>query len=280
MKKVKGILKDSFLVLFGSVLFSLSVNMYSVPNGFVQGGLTGISIMINRIFPFVPVGTAILLMNIPLLLLSYVKLGVGFVKRTAVAIFVSTVVIDIGSLVFSPYKGDNFLACVFSGVFAGAGLSLILLSGATTGGTELIASLILKNRHDIPIGRIILIVDLVIIALSYFVYDSIETVMYACASLFVSTKVIDFVLGGAGRNKMLLTVTEKEEEVRKCIFDAVGRGVTVMRVKGGYTKKEKSLVFCVARTGEIARINRLLKAVDPMSFTVTGDVGEVLGNGF
>lgn len=276
----KGFFRDLSLLVSGSVLFSLSVNMYAVPNGFVQGGLTGVSIMINRLLPVIPVGTAIFVMNIPLLLVAFVKLGKSFVKRTAVAIPLSSAFIDIGAVVFAPYRGDNFLACVFCGVFAGAGLALIMLTGATTGGTELIANLIIKNRKGIPIGRIILIVDLIIIAASYFVYKSAETVMYAATSLFVSTRVIDFILGGAGRNKMMITVTEKPDETGKCVFDTIGRGVTVIKVRGGYTKKEKSLVFCVARAGEIARLNRLLKSIDPQSFTVTGDVGEVLGNGF
>lgn len=276
----KRFFKDLSLLVSGSVLFSLSVNVYAVPNGFVQGGLTGISIMLNRLFSVIPVGTAIFVMNIPLLIIAYMKLGREFVKKTAVAIPVSSLFIDIGAVIFAPYRGDDFLASVFCGAFAGAGLALIMLTGATTGGTEIIASLIIKNRKDIPIGRIILIVDLIIIAVSYFVYQSAETVMYAATSLFVSTRVIDFILGGAGRNKMMITVTEKPDETGSCIFKNIGRGVTVIKARGGYTKKEKSLVFCVARAGEIARINRLLKDIDPESFTVTGDVGEVLGNGF
>ena len=276
----KRFFKDLFFLLSGSVLFSISVNVYSVPNGFVQGGLTGISIMINSLFPFVPVGVGIFVMNIPLLALAYRKLGKAFVRRTAVAIFLSSAIIDSGALVLKGYKGDSFLATVFCGAFAGAGLALIMLTGATTGGTELVASLIIKNRRDIPIGRIILIADLVIIGASFFVYKNAEAVMYAAVTLFVATGVIDFILGGAGRNKMLITVTEKPEEAGRCIFDAIGRGVTVMKAKGGYTGREKSLVFCVARAGEIARVNRLLKEADPQSFTVIGDVGEVLGNGF
>lgn len=276
----KRFFKDLSLLVSGSMLFSISVNMYAVPGGFVQGGLTGISIMLGRIFPFIPVGTAIFVMNIPLLAVAYLKLGKSFVKRTAVAIPLSSFLIDAGAVIFAPYKGDDFLASVFCGVFAGAGLSLIMLTGATTGGTELIANLIIKNRKHIPIGRIILIVDLIIISASYFVYRSAETVMYAAISLFISSKVIDFILGGAGRNKMMITVTEKPDETGNCIFENIGRGVTVIKATGGYTKKEKSLVFCVARAGEIARLNRLLKEIDPYGFTVTGDVGEVLGNGF
>lgn len=280
MNKKRRAFKDICLVVFGCVLFSISVNVYSVPNGFVQGGLTGVSIMINSLFPFVPVGTAIFFMNVPLLAVAYLKLGSQFVKKTAFAIFLSTLIIDLGAVVFPPYTEDSFLACVFCGVFSGAGISIIMLSGATTGGTELIASLIVKRKKGIPIGRMILIVDLIIIAFSYFVYKKIETVMYASSALFVSSKVIDFVLGGAERNKMLITVTKKADDIGKCIFENLGRGVTVMNVKGGFTKEEKKLVFCVARSGEIARINRRLKKIDPLSFTFTADVGEVLGNGF
>lgn len=280
ISKMRRKAKDAALVIFGSLLFSVSVNMFSVPNEFVQGGLTGISIMINSLLSFIPVGTSIFVLNIPLIIIAFIKLGKRFTLKTAAAILVSTAVIDVGSLFIPAYRGDDFLACIFCGIFSGLGLALVMLSGATTGGTEIIAVLVRLKKSDVPIGRMILFVDLIIISISYLVFRNTEAVMYAVVSLFVSTKVIDFILGGAGHNKMMFIVTDQPKKTAAAVMACINRGVTVLSAVGGFTGKEKSLVFCVARASEISRVNRILPGIDKNSFTVVGDVGEVLGNGF
>ena len=280
MNRKERFFKDTVMIVLGSVLFSISVNMFSVPNNFVQGGLTGISVMLNAFLSFIPIGTGIFIMNIPLLTAAFIKLGKKFVIKTAAAILVSTSIIDIGGLFIPAYKGDSFLASLFCGAFSGTGLSLILLSGATTGGTEIVAMLLRHKNKNLPIGRLILFIDLFVISVSFFYYRSIEALMYAAVSLFVAVKVIDFVLGGAGRNKMMIIVTSQPKDISRCIMESINRGVTVMDVKGGFTEEKKSLVFCVARAAEITVVNRRLSEIDKNSFTVTGDVGEVFGNGF
>ncbi len=282
MKKEKliGLTKDLAFTLLGALLYSVSINMFSVPNSIVQGGLTGISIMLNRLSPLIPVGTAMFVMNIPLFILGFFKIGKGFVLRTLISTFVFTTVIDLGKLFIPPYSGDNLLACFFCGVFSGLGLSLVMLTGATTGGTEIVAMLVRQRLPYIPIGRMILFVDLLIISASFFVYRSVEVIMYAVTALFVSTKVIDFVLGGAGNNKVIFVVTDMAEEISKAFMNTIERGVTVLPASGGYSKENKSLVFCVARASEIARVTRILPEIDKNSFTVVGNIGEVLGNGW
>lgn len=278
--KLKIYLKDFALTVLGAVLYSMSVNMFSVPNDIVQGGLTGISIMLNRLFPVIPVGTAIFVMNIPLFIIGAFKIGKKFILRTFAATFIFTAAIDIGELFIKPYSGDNLLACLFCGVFSGLGLAFVMFSGATTGGTEIVAILVRQKMPHIPIGRMILFVDLLIISASYFVYRNVEVIMYAVVALFVSTKVIDFVLGGAGHNKVMFVVTDSPKKIAAAVMKKINRGVTVLPASGGYSEKEKSLLFCVARASEIARVNRMLLDIDKNSFTVVGDIGEVLGNGW
>ncbi|MBQ8028400.1 MAG: YitT family protein [Clostridia bacterium] len=272
--------KDIVNVIFGSFLFSVSINVFSVPNGFVQGGLTGISIMLNFLFPFLPVGTAIFLMNIPLLVISFFQLGKAVVLKTAATIAVSTAFIDFFSLFLPEYKGDSFLACVFCGITAGAGLGLILLSGATTGGTEITALLIRKRAPFVSVGRLMLIIDLAVILSSFFIYRKIEALMYAAVAVYISTRVIDLIVSGGVHNKMLLIITNKPKEISQAIFSQINRGVTVLSAKGGYTDENKNLVLCVARASEVSRINRVLTKTDENSFTVTADIGEVFGRGF
>ncbi len=280
MTKIKRISSDFMLILAGSLLYSVSVNMFSVPGGIVQGGLTGVAIMLNRLFPLIPVGTAIFVMNIPLFVSGYFMIGRQFVLKTVFATFVFSFVIDAGEFFIPPYKGDLMLASLFCGVFAGSGLALVLLAGATTGGSEIIAMLVRKKAPSISIGRMILIVDLIIITASYFVYRSIENIMYASVVLFVSSKMIDFVITGIGHNKMILVITSVPKKLSIAVMTKVRRGVTVIPAVGGYTGKEKSLLFCVARASEISEINRIVSQVDQKAFTVISDAGEVFGEGF
>ncbi len=254
--------------------------MFAVPNSIVQGGFTGLATMLNHLVASMPVGLSIFLFNVPLFVLARFMLGKRFVVRTILVTTFFTVVIDVFSLFIPHYTGDTLLAALFCGVLSGFGLGLVLLAGATTGGTELAASLVRKKRPLASMGSLILIFDLVVIALSWVVFGRFESVMYAAVSLFVSTKTIDLVLYGADHSKLLFIITSKEKEIIERITRQAGRGVTAMNVTGGYTGKEKTLLLCAARASEASLISRMIKETDADSFTVITDAGEVFGTGF
>lgn len=268
------------LVIAGSAVYSIGINMFSVPNNIVQGGLTGVGIMLHSLFSFIPVGSAIFVLNIPLFILGWLKVGKTFIIKTFFSTLLFSAAIDLLAPFVPPYVGDSLLACLFCGVFCGAGIAFVLLAGSTTGGVEIAATLIRKKSPNIPIGRAILMLDIVIIAVSFFVYKSIEAVMYALVCLVVSSSFIDFILGGAGRNKMIIVITSKPKEVTEALMNQIHRGVTVLDAKGGYTGKDLKVVFCAARSAEIVKINRRISLADPQSFSVSGDVGEIFGNGW
>ena len=278
--KIKRILWDIFLWVLGSTAFSLSVNMFSAPNNIVQGGLTGIATGINHLFPFVPIGTAIFIMNIPLFFLAWRKLKSTFLIRTVCATAVFTTLIDAGSFFAVPYTKDKLLGCIFCGVLSGVGLALVFMTGATTGGTDIIAMLTRKKFPRLSMGRIILFVDFAVVLLSFIAYGEIESIMYGIIVIFLSSKVIDTVLYGSDHSKLVLTVTEKSEEILSAIFLEIGRGATVLPVKGGYTRQDKSLIMCAAKKNQIRNILRLISLRDPAAFTVVCDAGEVMGEGF
>lgn len=269
-----------FYVVVGSALFSLSVNMFSVPNGIVQGGLAGISIMINRIFPFIPVGLSVFTLNIPLFIIGYLRLGKGLVLRSIAATLVFTSFIDIGELFIPPYTGDIFLACVFCGVFAGIGLAFILLAGATTGGTEIIAVLIKQQRGDFSVGKLMMFVDLVVLTASYFVFRSLESTMYAVVTLFVTSKLIDLVLVGTGTGKAFIIISKNADFITQKILSEISRGVTVIPAKGGYTNENKQIIFCIVRSSQVSAVKRLVSENDKSAFSFVADIGEVMGQGF
>lgn len=278
--KLRHILSDTALILGGAALFSVGVNMFSVPNGIVQGGLTGVSTMLNHLFPVIPIGLSVFVLNIPLFILSFMRLGKAFVLKTLGATTVFSVLIDAGAAFIPPYRGDVLLAALFCGVLSGAGLGAVLLAGATTGGTETAALLVRQKKPFSSVGNIMLVFDLVVITLSWAVFGKPENVMYAAVTLFVSSKTIDLVLYGAGHSKLVFIVTEKGEMLAGKITGLLKRGVTSVPVTGGYTGKKKTLLLCAVRASEAALLSRITKEADPQAFTVITEAGEVLGRGF
>ena len=277
--KIKNILRDLFLVVSGSAIFSISVNMFSSPNNIVQGGLTGIGTVMNYLFSL-PIGAVMLVLNIPLFALALKQLRLKFVIKTVISTFIFTSLIDLGAYIIPAYKGDVLLGCIFCGVLSGVGLALVFLTGSTTGGTDIIAMLIRKKRPDISVGNIMLLADLGVIGLSFLVYGKIESIMYAVIVIFISAKAIDFVLYGREHTKLIFIITTRKEQLLSSILLEIGRGASVIPVTGGYTGKEKNLILCAAKKIEIREILRLTADSDPEAFTVICDAGQVVGKGF
>lgn len=277
--KIKSILRDILLVVSGSAIFSFSVNMFSAPNNIVQGGLTGIGTIANYLFSL-PIGTVMLILNIPLFALALKYLRMKFVIKTVISTVIFTLLIDLGAYVIRPYEGDMLLGCIFCGVLSGVGLALVFLTGATTGGTDIIAMLIRKRKSSISMGNIMLLADLAVILLSYVVYGEIESIMYAVIVIFISAKAIDFVLYGREHTKLLFIITSQKETVLSAILLEIGRGASVLPVTGGYTGKDKHLILCAAKKMQIREILHLTATKDPEAFTVICDAGQVVGKGF
>ena len=277
--KVKSI-TNIIYALVGSALYAISVNVFSVPNGIVQGGLTGVATMLNKLFPFIPVGTAIFVMNVPLFIAAQRKISFAFVLKSIAATAAVTVLIDLGSLFLPAYEGDKLLASLFCGAVSGTGLALIFLAGATTGGTDIVAVLVRLKLPHISIGRIILFVDVIIVSLSWAVYGYIENIMYAFVALFISSRVVDMVIYGSDHGKLIFTVSEKSAEIAKRIMSEAGRGVSLIPVTGGYTGKDKKILLCAVRANEAKKINSIIKETDVKAFSVICDAGEIIGEGF
>ena len=276
---MKYLLRDFCLVISGSAIFSVSVNMFSAPNNIVQGGLTGIGTVANYLFSL-PLGTVMLVLNIPLFALALRHLRLKFVIKTVVSTLIFTFLIDIGAYVIPTYKGDMLLGCIFCGMLSGVGLALVFLTGATTGGTDIIAMLIRKKKPNISMGNIMLLADLAVILLSFAVYGEIESIMYAVIVIFISAKAIDFVLYGREHTKLLFIITSKKEAVLSAILLEIGRGASVLPVTGGYTGKDKHLILCAAKKMQIREILHLTSMKDPEAFTIICEAGQVVGKGF
>lgn len=278
--KAKRIFSDLLLCFSGSAIFSLALNMFAVPNNIALGGITGLGTIINHFLPFVPIGAFIFAVNAPLFVSAKIFLPKGALLKTIVATLIYSAFIDIGASFIPPYRGDKILACVFCGILSGLGLALVFITGATTGGVDIVAMLIKRKKPSFSMGRAMLILDGIIVLLSGIAYGEFEAVMYALIVIFVNARVIDFVLYGAEHSKMLMIVSKKSKEIADVIMSDFMRGVTFLEGRGGFSEEPKKVIWCTVRASQVRNINRRIKEIDPKAFTVICDAGEVIGEGF
>ena len=169
---------------------------------------------------------------------------------------------------------------LFGGVLAGAGLGLIYMRGATTGGSEIVARLLERKFRHIPIGRLILLVDAVVVGASAIVYRNVESALYAMVLIFVSSSVMDALVYGGDAGKMLLIMTKKEREVADRILAEMERGVTMLNATGAYTGDDRRVLLCAVRRSEVYKLRTLVADLDPDAFIIVASTDEVLGEGF
>lgn len=280
-KKVKDIAIDLFMFTIGSVIYAFSVNTFTAPNNIAPGGVTGLATIINFLTQ-APIGLTIFLLNIPILLWGFFAVGFRFIAKTLVAICFSTFVIDITAGIMPVYTGDMLLTTIFGGVLAGLGLSMFYIRGATTGGSDLAASLLKRHFSHISLGKLILIVDFLIVLLSALVYKNLESPLYATIVVFVSSKAIDAILYGVddGNGRMMFIISPKNDEIAKRIMTEIGRGVTELRSVGCYSGQENSVLLCAVWRLEISRTHAIIYEVDPKAFIIVGEASEISGEGF
>lgn len=264
----------------GSALYALSVDVFTAPNQLVPGGVTGLATLLNHLCPVIPIGTGIVLINLPLLIAAWRHIGHGFALRTAAVTVLSSVVIDVAALILPPYTGDPLLAALFGGVLGGAGIGLVFLRGATTGGSEIAARLLEKRYPHISIGRLILLVDGLVIALAAVVYRQLETALYAVVLVFVSSTVMDSLVGGARQGRTVLIVSHRGRELADAVMRTMRRGVTILDAAGAYTGEERQVLLCAVRPSEVYPLRLLVDSIDPQAFVIVLTSDEVLGQGF
>lgn len=272
------LLKNNVIWIVGCSLYAIAVNSFVVPNDIAQSGVTGLAVFFNHLFN-VPVGATNFALNVPLLIMMWLFLGKKLVARTLWVTALLSIALD--AFTFMPdYSGDKILASLFCGLLQGAGLGIIMITGATSGGTDIVARLVHKRFPHITVGSVVMFSDAAIVAANMMLLGSINSGLYAIIMIFVSTRVIDSLIYGTGNGKMLMIVTEKPDEVSKAIVSSQRRGVSVVPAKGAYTGKDKGILICVARKSEVSGIMKIIKAADDKTFIIVSEANEILGEGF
>ena len=239
--KVSSIVIDVLCYFVGCLIYSVAVTAFISPNEISPGGVTGISTAANYLFG-IPTGVMLLIINIPILILGFIKFGTAFIFKTAIATVMVSLTIEITEVFLPEFRIDKILAALFGGILMGVGMSIIMLRGATTGGVDIIAKLINKRYNHLTMGRIILMSDAIVIAIAALVYRNVESALYSSLTVFASSYILDVLLYGSDKGKIIYIITNNEEHLIKEITDNINRGVSVMNIMGGYTGQQKKML--------------------------------------
>lgn len=268
------------VITVASAIYAVGFNWCYKPNDIAFGGITGLAQIINAILPWAPIGMVVILLNVPLFLLGWKLLGGKLLVTSLYSMAISSIFLDLLDLVYQFPPMDPMLATIFGGVLLGGSLGLVFLMGATTGGTDLMARLLKLRFAWLPMGRLLLIVDLVVIVAAAVAFQSLNSALYGLVALYISTIVMDGVLYGLDNAKVAYVISDHSEQITKVITHDLDRGVTVLSGQGGWSKTEKQVLLVAFKQKEIVRLKAAVKEVDPSAFLIVCPAHEVLGEGF
>ncbi len=273
-----GMLMEFLGVTIGVLLTALGLDMFLIPNKIAAGGVSGIATVLYHVF-HIPVGVAILCLNVPLFLFGLLRLGLPFGFRSLYGTIALSVLVDLLGPYLPVVTNNSLLASVFGGVLVGLGLGLTFRFKGTTGGTDLAAA-ILRTYTGANVGQLLFMVDALVVVAAGFAFHSWELAMYALIGIFVTAWMIDWVQGGMPYAKVFLVISEHSECIAKSILKQIKRGVTALKAEGMYTKTEKNVLLVVVHRSEVSLFKELVYELDPQAFVIMADIQEVLGKGF
>ncbi|PWL40203.1 hypothetical protein DKG77_05100 [Flagellimonas aquimarina] len=274
--KIPPILKDLFFILTGIFSAAFGLESFLLPNRFIDGGATGISLLVTEVTA-VPLWVLIILVNIPFLFLGYRVLGRQFTIKAILAILGLALVLVF--IQFPEVTQDKLLVAVFGGFFLGAGIGLSIRGGSVLDGTEVLA-IFLSRKLGTKIGDVIIMINILIfLAAAYLL--SIEAALYSMLTYLAASRTLDFVLEGIEEYTGVTIISEKSEEIRVMITEKLGRGLTIYKASGGYGKKgehnEYDVIYTVVTRLEIRKLNIELNKIDANAFVVMNSINDTKG---
>jgi len=275
--------RDYLLITIGTIILACGINMFFEKQNLVTGGVTGLAIVIKYISSGmfdggIPLWFTNIVLNVPLYLIGIKIRGRGFGKKTLYAIIFLSFALFFTKYMPAP-PTDILLSSLFGGVLSGVGLGFVFIGYGTTGGTDLAANIIQHFIKHISVGKLMMILDGIIIFAGAVIFGAINT-MYALIAVYISGKVLDNMLEGVHFSKAVFIISDKAEIIADEIMRNLDRGVTGLNGKGMYTKMEKEILFCVVSKKEIFKLKEIVRNMDSKAFVIVSDAREVLGEGF
>ena len=267
------------IITLGEEIYALAFDWFVAPNQIAMGGVTGLAQIVNALVPVLPVGVLSILVNVPLFLAGWRLLGGRLLVSSLYAMAVSSLAIDVIAWMHTFPPMDPILATLYGGAGMGVGLGLVFSQGATTGGTDIIGKLLKLKFPWLPIGKLVMIPDMVVVILAAVVFGTVNAALYGLIQMYLLSKVMDMILYGWDTSRVAYIITDRWEETVQGLLD-MNRGVTLLQGKGAYTGAEKQVLLVAFRQREIVPIKRMLREIDPKAFFIVCDAHEILGEGF
>ena len=267
------------IITLGAVIYALAFDWFVAPNQIAMGGVTGLAQIVNALVPVLPVGVLSILVNVPLFLAGWRLLGGRLLVSSLYAMAVSSLAIDVIAWMHTFPPMDPILATLYGGAGMGVGLGLVFSQGATTGGTDIIGKLLKLKFPWLPIGKLVMIPDMVVVILAAVVFGTVNAALYGLIQMYLLSKVMDMILYGWDTSRVAYIITDRWEETVRGLLD-MNRGVTLLQGKGAYTGAEKQVLLVAFKQKQIVALKRAVKETDPSAFLIVCDAHEVLGQGF
>lgn len=274
-------LQDAVLITIGTFILAVGIVFFISPYKFVPGGVYGISIVIHHLLG-TPIGLVSLCMDIPLLLIGIRVMGNKFGAKTFAGIVLTAVFVDLIGNIWGNrplVEDDALLSAIFGGVLIGVGLGLVFRAKATSGGTDIVATILSKYAR-LPMGQSLIYVDSVIVLIGLVAFQDWKIPLYSWLVIFITGKVVDVVVGGLSVNKVVIIISDKHDEIREKIICDMGRGGTYLKAQGMYADAEKKVIYSIISRRELTILLDYIRDIDPAAFVSVIDAHDVLGDGF
>lgn len=275
-KTAMDLIKKYLVLIIGSLIYSAGLEIFLVPNNIIDGGIVGISIMASYLTG-IPFGVYMLVLNLPFLYLGYKQIG----KTFAISTIISIIALSIFSEFLEPVPQitqDYFLAAIFGGIIAGAGVGLVIRQGGSLDGTE-ITAIILDRKTSFSVGEVVMFFNLFILGAAGFVFGW-DKAMYSLVAYFIISKMIDVVLKGLDESYAVMIVSDEYEEIADALMHRLGRGVTYLHGKGAYTGDDKQVLYCVVTRLEVVKLKEIALEKDETAFVTINPVHDIVGGRF
>lgn len=276
--KIKHIIIQFLQIIVGTALVAMSTSLFLLPNQLSSGGFSGIATIVYYLLK-IPLGTTVLVLNVPLFIMSLIKNGKHFFLNAVTGTVGLSVFLNIFEKI-KPITTDRFLACIYGGIIAGIGTAIILKANASTGGTDLLTQIIKAYKPNIKISNLLVVLDTIIVTMNVIFFKELEIGLYSAITIYVMGKMLDIFFEGIDFAKMIYIISPQNEEIAKQIGERIRRGSTSLYGKGMYKKMDKEVLLCVASRGEVREIRKIVKEIDKNAFVVITNAREVFGEGF
>ena len=275
LKSIRNIL----VVILGTLLFAVGFDMFLQPNQINVGGVSGIGQILGHVTGFGTVALWSLLINVPLFLLSIRSVGREFFAGSLLGMLLSNLFLEVFNRVPPPVT-EPLLGALYGGLLTGIGLGFVFAVGASTGGSDILARLLRPKFPGLPIGRIMLSLDIITITLTGLVFGDINKTLYSAVTLYVSSVALDAVVYGLDYSTVALIISDQQERISRTICDRLERGVTLLNGEGYYSGQPKKVMLTAIKKRQAAELKQLVAAIDPDAFIILQEAHQVLGDGF